>query len=232
MKNKFLTILSFVSLSLIFAQETDTKLSKTDDSEYKPRLYLGIQVGTLGGGLQLGIPITKMIDVRLSGSMIRPKSRNITSKEDGVDVKSMLEFKSSSGSLIFDFSLSKNKPGIKLAAGAFYNNISLNVDRSYYHSTYEIDLGNLEMNFTNKNKINPYLGMVFGNFKKSKSMFFVFEMGMIYHGSPKLNFTGEGRISPTANESNTQAIENNVSSVKFYPYVNMQLNFYLTKKKN
>ncbi|MDB0011274.1 hypothetical protein N9E20_00545 [Crocinitomicaceae bacterium] len=53
------------------------------------------------------------------------------------------------------------------------------------------------------------------------------DMGLLYHSKPQLTFSGEGYIAPTANASNTTIIENNVKSLQFYPYMNMQLNFKL-----
>lgn len=83
------------------------------------------------------------------------------------------------------------------------------------------------MEFTPKSQLSPYLGLSFGNLKNSKRLFFSMDMGLLYHSKPQLTFSGEGYIAPTANASNTTIIENNVKSLQFYPYMNMQLNFKL-----
>lgn len=225
------TCLMLVSILSIKAQDNAATTSAPAESDYVNRPYLGIQfIGSTGIGLQFAYPIGQRWDIRVTGNRFGKKSRTIKSSEEGVDVTSDISFETGGIGLIGDFSLSKKKPGIKLAFGAVYSSLALNITRSYYHPDYKIDLGKLSIQ-SDMMPVNPYLGMVFGNFKKAKRVVFAFEMGVLYLGKPKVIFTGEGRVGPTANESNTEIIENNIKSAQFYPYTNMSLNFKLGKIK-
>ena len=207
--------------------KASTNLDWTNTYNAKP--YLGIQLGSLGAGLQFAYPIGNRFDVRISGTYLPKIGLSIPSTEQGVDIVSKYNFQTGCVALICDLSLSKKKPGIKLAFGAVYSMTKVSGTRQYHEPTYDLDLGSLTLGFTPKLPVNPYLGLVFGNFMKSKVVFFTLEIGALYHGKPKVVFTGDGRVSPTANDANTQIIADNVKSLQFYPYANLQLNFRLKK---
>ncbi len=117
-------------------------------------------------------------------------NRTIAGTEEGVDVSSDFTFKTGSASLIGDFSFFENKPGIKLAVGAVYSMTSLTVHRTYYEPNFKLDLGYLDLDIKPQLPVNPYLGVVFANIKKSKNVFFSLEMGALYHWKPQVTFTG------------------------------------------
>lgn len=229
MKNKLLLMfyLSFVGWS--GAQTEPLPSVKPDTTTYKAKPYLGVQVGFFGAGLQFSYPINNRFSVRVAGTYLPSITKTISGKEQGLDVVSDYTFQTGGAALMGDFSLSKNKPGIRLSFGAVYNMTKVSGVRTYHEPTYDLDLGYLNLEFTPKLPVSPYLGFVFGNFKKAKRAVFALEIGALYHGSPQVTFTGDGRISPTANESNEEIIENNVKSLQFYPYANLQLNFNLKK---
>jgi len=168
-----------------------------------------------------------MISLRATGSYLPTIERTTIGSVQGATSTTDVSFKGGGAGIIGDFSFFPNKPGIRLAVGALYNRTQATAVRNYYYSSEDLDLGTLTIGFKPKFQVNPYLGVVFGNLKKSKRLFFSLEMGMLYCNKPQVQFTGVGYISPTANESNTAIIENNVKSLQFYPYVNMQLNFKL-----
>lgn len=222
---------SLVIIALIFSgvQGAFAGLNNTpsDSSAYTSKMYVGAHVGTFGVGLQFAYPLSNMITLRATGSYAPSFNKTITGTEDGAETSTDYTFQTGGAGLIADFSFFANKPGIRLSAGALYNTTKAVANRSYYLASEDLNLGTLNMEFTPKSQLSPYLGLSFGNLKNSKKLFFSMEMGVLYHSKPQLTFSGEGYIAPTANASNTTIIENNVKSLQFYPYMNMQLNFKL-----
>lgn len=215
---------SFLCISTTFAGFNSSPL---DSVAYKPKPYLGAHLGTFGGGIQFAYPLSNLITLRATGSYFPSLNRTLTGTDEGAIVTTDINIQSGGAGIIADFSLLKNKPGIRLSVGALYNNSQATAVRSYLYESDSIDLGTLTLEFSPKFQISPYLGIVFGNLKKSKRVFFSMETGVLYQSNPQVVFTGTGHIAPTANESNTSIIENNVKSLQFLPYVNMQLNFKL-----
>lgn len=199
----------------------------SDSVKYEPKPYVGIQVGSFGGGFQFAYPISPMITLRAGGSFCPSIERTFLGTEYGATTTTDILFKTAGGGIIADFSLLKNKPGIRLSAGAIYNGMTTTANRSYYYESEDLDLGDLMMVFTPQLRVNPYVGVAIGNLKNSKHLFFSIEGGVLYQGKPQVEFTGEGHIAPTANESNTSIIENNIKSWQWYPYMNIQLNYKL-----
>jgi len=219
---------SLIALLFIGIQSTFAGVNNTSDSSgYTPKMYTGIHIGSFGGGLQFAYPVSNMITLRATGSYFPSFSKTITGTEEGAETTTDYGLKTGGAGLIADFSFFPTKPGIRLAAGAIYNTTSVTANRSYYLASEDLEMGTLNMEFTPKNQVSPYLGLVFGNLKNSKKVFFSMEVGALYLSRPQLTFTGTGYIAPTANASNTTIIENNVKSIQFLPYVNMQLNFKL-----
>lgn len=206
-----------------FAQDKDAA------NDYTPRPYVGLQVGSLGAGLQFTYPLTKRIELRAAGTYLPQVGMNFTGVSGSADVTSEVTFETGSASLIGTFSPFAKRPGLKIAAGAVYTMTAINAMNAYYLPEYDEDLGTVGIEMTPRLPVNPYLGIVLGNAGKAKRVSFAFELGAMYHGKPKVNMTGTGRIAPTANESNTAIIENNIAAFQFYPYGNFQLNFFLTK---
>ena len=223
-KSLFIISLIFTSIQGTFAGLIDTP---SDSSEYKTKMYVGAHVGSFGFGIQFAYPLSDMITLRATGSYAPSFSTTITGTEEGAATSTDYIFQTGGAGIIGDFSFFPSKPGIRLSAGALYNTTKANANRSYYLESEDLDLGTLSMEFTPKSQISPYLGVSFGNLKKSKRVFFSMEIGALYHSRPQLSFSGDGYIAPTANESNTSIIENNVKSFQFFPYMNMQLNFKL-----
>lgn len=221
-KKKFivLSLFSFITSSHFFAQDV-----KNDSLSYKPKMYAGIHIGSTGGGIQFCYPINEMIAVRAQGSFLPSIATKFNGTEEGAETTTNFSFNTSGVGILTDFSFFKSRPGIRFSLGAFYNNTNASIDRSYYLASEDIELGNLKLDFKPSNKVSPYIGLSFGNLKKSKRVFFSMDLGTLYQGTPDLTMSGNGYIAPTANESNTLIIENNVKSVQFYPYINMQLNF-------
>ncbi|MDX1445426.1 hypothetical protein [Lishizhenia sp.] len=224
MKKSLLLLTSLLCLSYTgSAQEEAT-------NSYSPRPSVGLQVGSLGAGLQFTYPISKRIELRASGTFLPELGMSFTGTSGGADVSSDYRFSTGSASLIGTYAPFAKRPGLKIAAGAVYTITKISAVNAYYLPDYDEDLGILGIEITPGLPVNPYLGIVLGNAGKAKWVSYAFEFGAMYHGKPSVTMTGEGRIAPTANPSNTAVIENNISSFQFYPYANFQINFFLKKQ--
>ncbi len=107
--------------------------------DYKAKPYVGLQIGTLGAGLQFAWPINNMISLRANGTYLPTMKKQVVSAVSTINVTSDYSLSSSGASLMADFSFFKNKPGIRLSTGVVYNASKFNGLRSYHEATYDID---------------------------------------------------------------------------------------------
>lgn len=208
----FMIVFSFLN----FSQELE-----------KQKPTLGIQVGSMGAGLQFTYPFAKRWDARIAASYMS-LNLNSSSKDKTIATEKKTGVTMGGVSLIADFTLSSKTPNWKLAMGVVYPLNKIEETRSYTYIAdgFNEDLGSLTLAFT-PIPINPYLGFVFGNFKSTKRVGFALELGTLYHGKPSVSFTGTGRIEPTSEQD--EVVANNVKNYNFYPYANFQLIFKLSK---
>ncbi|KQC02673.1 hypothetical protein [Pedobacter sp. Hv1] len=224
----FLLVLLMISAS---AQEPSAPVGKPTNLGDHRKPYMGVHLGSTGAGLQFAYPIAKRWDLRLTGSYLPQLPYTTSGTEGTVDYSAKYTLRSGIIGLFSDFALSKNRSGIKLSFGAVYSFLKITASRDFREPNYNLDLGNLYLE-SKKMPISPYLGLILGNQAKARRVSFAFEIGTFYQGKPRLGFTGTGRVAPTANESNRAIIESNVSSLQFYPYGNLQLNFKLGKTQS
>ena len=208
--------------SMTYAQ-SDSTASKAPTGKSD---YVGLQFGSLGIGGQYVHPLNARWSLRFSGSyfsMGAPTSTIVTPRyTETRDVKGTV----GGGSAIADFDISPKTPNWKLSMGAFYtiNEVSQMSSFVYTENGNNKDVGTLDLTFT-ANPVSPYLGLVWGNFKTKKKLFFTLELGTLYHGKPKVSFTGTGLIEPTTQQD--YIIADNVSNYNWFPYANFQLNYKL-----
>ncbi|SFT73115.1 hypothetical protein SAMN05216474_1988 [Lishizhenia tianjinensis] len=224
MKKRLLLLTGLLCLSFTHLAQEETATS------FSPRPSVGLQVGSLGAGLQFTYPLSKRIELRASGTYLPELGMTFTGKSGGADVTSDYKFSTGGGALVATYSPFAKRTGIKIATGAIYTLTKVSAVNTYYLPKYDENLGVLGIEINPGLPVNPYLGIILGNAGKAKWVSYAFEFGAMYHGKPQVTMTGEGRIAPTANESNTAIIENNISSLQFYPYANFQLNFFLKKQ--
>jgi len=205
MKLRTLALLVLLTTGSTFAQEVEKKAPS----------YLSLKLGTLGGGLEFSHAIAFRWALRYNFTYFQyamnkeTKSGNVTTVRDA-------SVRAGGLGVISDFNLSKTNPNFKLAMGAVYqfNRVSDSRAYTYTSSSTTEDLGSLTLTFT-AFPVNPYVGFVAGNFRSQKHLQFSFEAGTLFHGRPRVEFTGTGRIQQTAEQ--VGIVEENVKNYNWFP---------------
>ena len=194
-------------------------------AQEKPPSYFGIQIGTLGAGLQYVKPLNSRWDLRASATFLK-LTKNRETISSTLTTKETIEMRTGGLGIIADYCISKNTPNWKIAFGAIYQFNKITDSRQYdvEYNDSKVDLGNLSLEFTTF-PVSPYAGFMWGNFKSEKKIIYCLELGTLYHGKPKVLFTGEGRIAPTAELD--EIVSENVKDYNWYPYLNFQINYKL-----
>ncbi len=227
MRKLFITCLSlFLMESTYKAQTTEEKSKTTTSTETKNGFNAGIQIGTLGAGAHFVYALNDRVHFRLSGSYIPLKYKNSFEEEKNVNTDNELQVKLTTVGLKCDLMPSKSLEGFRFSLGLFYNASQYQIHRIYTYDDGSIkeDLGTLTIK-ANYPKINPYLGMVFGKYKASRKVNLFLEMGVLYIGKPTIDFTGTGRVEPTAEQG--PIVQENLKGYNWMPNVNLHLNYKL-----
>lgn len=227
-KNKMrsqLFILPFAFLTFVArsqeSQPTTNETTPNSNDLQKGNMTIGVQVGSLGPGLQFTYTVNSKLNLRAVGSFMK---LNYSTEFDESQVHTSEKIMAKTGviGLISDWNVF-NKQWFRLSGGVVYNFNQLIDTRNYVYTktTPSYDVGSLTLDFTTM-KVNPYLGIVLGRQNQDKKVNFLVELGTLYHGQPKVNFTGEGRIGATSEQ--VDVVKSNVSNYAFYPVLNLQLN--------
>ncbi|WP_435354427.1 hypothetical protein [Emticicia sp. SJ17W-69] len=224
------TILLFLLCSgSIFAQDAETKPSKPSPTPKKIAIIL--KIGTTGISPEVSYHFKPKINFRGVVSFYSYHRNDIVSFDQGDDVEK--------GKVQYDAKLKVGNVGalvdyypfkkfLAINAGVFYNltavdvgivpksNIKFN-DRIF--TPEETGTLGLKMKY---NKVAPYLGLSFGNPHNGKVKF-LFDLGVLYSGSPKIEMQGTGSIEPTAAQA--PQLEANLKPVYLYPVMKFGLSY-------
>lgn len=213
--------------SVGFAQESESTASPTKKTNL-PSPYLGVQMGSMGFGMQFVYPVKPRLNLRLAGSYFQ-YSMDIQTTTSRYETDRTQFLKVGGVGLIADYAFLKTSLNWKLAAGLFYqvNQIGQYDSYTYVDNGNNEDLGTLDIDFTTF-PVAPYAGLVFGNFNSGKRVTIALELGTLYHGKPRVEMTGTGPVGPSA--ENADLIESNVSNYNWFPYGNFQINYHFNKK--
>lgn len=199
--------------------------SQVNEEAKKHPQYIGQQIGTLGYGLHYSYGISPQWALRANASYFHINQR--TEETSSTLISERHRFLRTGGfGIVADWSFAKNNPNWKLSFGAYYQFNLARETRDYTYMSGDVieDLGRLKIEFTTM-PVNPYLGFMFGNFKSDKVITYAIEAGTLFHGHPKVDFTGSGRIEQTAEQDDL--IRDNVKNYMFYPVINFKLNYKL-----
>jgi hypothetical protein len=124
------------------------------------------------------------------------------------------------------------KTGLRVTAGFLINLNKITTEmtptKTYVvgGDVYTLDLlgkMNGEIKF---NKISPYFGIGFGNpIAAGKKLGFTFDIGTMYHGSPKVDLSASGLIEPSASPEQEEKLVSNLSWFKWYPIISFGLTY-------
>lgn len=231
MKRRILAaILSLIGISGTMAQQTDTTKALPESSKGPLKVGLGIQVGTMGPGLNLAFEYFKHWNFRLTGTYLQ-----FNYNDNNSDLHYIFNSNARTGAVgvYADWFPFNKARGVGFTAGIAYSFVNIQASGkstiSYEQGDFSVtpdEIGELSSTFTT-NPVMPYFGLGFGRSVPNKRVNFRFELGAFYMGSPKVDLTATGRVAQTVEEK--EKIENNLSNYMFYPNVSFNLNFKVTK---
>lgn len=122
--------------------------------------------------------------------------------------------------------------GFRITGGALYNGNDVDAEGKPTNGSYKIgdetytaeDVGTLTANF-DVDDVAPYIGIGWGNaVSKDKRWSFVFDLGVIYQGSPEVTLSANGTLAndPTFSaelEKERRELEDDLDSYKYYPVI-------------
>jgi TonB dependent receptor len=184
-------------------------------------MSLGIHAGSSGLGIQYNITLNKYFNGRLEGSYIAKKNYIYNQVMQGVNVQDNISVTTGLVGLFADFH-SPKATYLNLTLGVVYDFTSAKVVQTATAPDSKKDLGTLVLN-AKVNKVNPYVGLVWGNPVPKKKASIALELGTYYVGSPKITWVGTGIVGPTADQASI--VENNIKSYSWLPVLSLHLNF-------
>ena len=195
-------------------------------------IALGVKAGTLGAGLDLTVGLAPVLNLRV-GAQGFSLSRTFTEQDVSYDGKADLR----SAWLLLD--IHPGGKGTRVSVGGVYSRNKL-TGTSPTTGTVTINgvaypialIGTIDGEVT-ANDVCPYLGLGWGNAVRPGSpVRLAFDVGVFYQGAPKVSLTAHPAIPALVPasffadlEKERQKAENDASSYKFYPVVNLGLSY-------
>lgn len=191
---------------------------------------LGIKVSTLGLGLEVERSFSDSISGRIGVNYL---TYSYSGTEDDIEYDFDLNLMSLSALLDWH----PFKGSFRISGGAIYNGNNLDA-KAKTSDTFDIgdstytsaELGTLKGKI-DFNAIAPYLGLGWDtSFGKNKGFGFLFELGAIYQGSPKVDLSADGlKASNSTFQSELAKEEKNLQSAlnefKVYPVIAIGLSY-------
>ncbi|HOY09002.1 MAG TPA: hypothetical protein PLB05_02875 [Candidatus Omnitrophota bacterium] len=223
MKTAWLVILTLIAAlcvpALAFAE-----------SGYGSRLAIGLQGGTLGGGVEGIIKIHDQFNTRIG---VNGFDFDYDGTED--DVEYDFELKLFTVSALVDwFPFSNN---FRLSAGFMVNGNEINAsakssdDYTLGDVTYtSSQVGTLKGNI-GFNDLAPYLGIGYGNpFGADGSWLLSLDFGVMYQGEPEVDLSADGLLANNPAflgdlQREEDNLENDISAFKFYPVIALGITY-------
>ncbi len=195
------------------------------------RVALGVKGSSLGVGADLTIGVVKSLNVRLNGNVFK---LNRTVKISDIDYDGTVDLKSALALLDFH----PGGAGFRISVGGGWtgNKIDGSTPKT---GTFVVNgvsydasqVGRIEGE-VKPNSYGLYAGLGYGNaVAKGSPVKFIFDLGVLYHGEPKVTLTPvagsstfpAGYLANVAIEQ--QKGQDDVSKYKFYPVLSMGLSY-------
>lgn len=243
---KILLLFTLLSSPIIGQTITDStaKAKKVFIPPVANKLAVVLKFGTTGISPELSYRVNSKINVRASFSIFNYKrveilnidtgSSNSTSTAPPEKAKMQYDASVKLGNfgILVDFFPFKRRV-FALNAGVFYNTTSFSVDLQ--------PKGNLNFNdriFTPEEtgmlgliikypSVAPYFGLSLGNPNTGKRLKFLFDLGVMYTGSPLIEMHGTGSIEPTAGQA--AQLQTNLKPIYLYPVLKFGLSYPILK---
>lgn len=193
-------------------------LSAAPLSAFAETYTVAAKISTLGGGLDLAIPVTESIDARLGFNTF---SRNINKNSNGTNFSGKLNL----GTLTALADWHPMNSSFRLTGGLMYNNNKLTMTAvpiagnvTIGGTTYTAAQAGTASSKVDFNKIAPYLGFGWGSAPKNTGLSFNADFGIMFQGAPRANVTATGVAVTAASlaQANTD-LNNSLSNYRYYP---------------
>lgn len=180
---------------------------------------IGVKLGTLGPGVEIGIPFTPNICARLGLNYF---TYSYDTTQEGIEYDADLTL-FSIGALI-DW---HPTGGIFRVSGGFiYNGNEVEGKAEGDIEIGDNEYTDIEVKATvDFDEFSPYVGIGWDtSFGAEKQWGFICDLGIIYHGEPnvKIKATGTG-IDPDDVEQEEEELEDNIEDFKWYPVITLGL---------
>lgn len=193
-------------------------------AEDKGNVGLGFKLGTLGYGLELDVPLSRMFHGRLGYNGLSYSTDDTygdISYDTGLDLSTataLLDWYPFAGN--FRMTLGYVGNGNEIDAAS---NFQVNDDVTIGDTTYTVTSAADQLSGKVTVSDGPYLGLGWGNASKKKGFGYTFDIGVLYQGTPDVELTGHGQFSAPAVagelEKEEHQFEDDISDYKIYPVV-------------
>ncbi|MDD5678434.1 MAG: hypothetical protein PHW60_10655 [Kiritimatiellae bacterium] len=213
------------------APQNSAKSSEYIDSDNPPYIALAAKIGTLGPGLETTIGIVEWLNLRAGGYYFRFRhGGNVKDVEFDFDVKL------ASVPLMVDLHPFQNE--FRISGGVIYNrnmadldgapNVITKIGNNYYTSD---EIGEL-IGSVRFNNWAPYIGLGYGNavLDADKTWGFVFDIGIMWQGSPSvaLSSSGTKAADPTFQQDlaiEESDIQDDADVFRIYPVLSFGISY-------
>jgi len=190
---------------------------------------LDAHISTLGGGLELAVPLTEKYDARLGFNQFKFST---TQNSGGLNYKGDLKL-ASVGALVDWRPWSGTT---HLTAGVIFNSNKLALSATTTPGTYTINGapynsagGDTITSSVEFNKVAPYLGFGWSGHPKNKGFSFSSDFGILFQGSPKASVTttgawGGANTSQLTTDAQNQ-LNTDLKNFKMYPVVSLGIGY-------
>lgn len=200
--------------------------------EYEPPyIGLAVKVGTLGPGVEMTIGVTDWLNLRVGGNYFRVRHGGTVQ-----DVDYDVDVKLASVPMLVDIHPFENE--FRITGGVLYNRNMADLDATPDtdtkigdHTYTPEQIGELSGSIR-FNNFGPYIGLGYGNvvLDADKTWGFVFDIGIMWQGTPTINLYSDGTMSgdPTFQSDLDQQkndIQDKADYFRIYPVLSFGISY-------
>jgi hypothetical protein len=190
---------------------------------------LDAHVSTLGGGLEVGAPLSERYTARVGFNTFKASGNT-----DSGGLSYQGDLKLSSVSVLMDW---RPWSGVThLTAGVIFNSNKLELNATAIAGTYDFNGvpytstgGDTVTTTVDFNKVSPYLGIGWSGQPKKQGFSFSTDIGILFQGSPKASVTttgtwGGANTAQLAADAQAQ-LNSDLSNFKYYPVLSVGIGY-------
>ncbi len=218
--------LIFLFSTLFWSQVSSSNQS---DSLFGRRIGISAQAGSLGIGGSFNLRISKKIELSLSYSLLDISTKLETSF-DGQAVDLTINNRNNYSSFIVNLYPSIHS-SFHFLMGAIFskNEFPINAvsrdSQSYQKIIFSPEqLGKLDFTFKGS-EIMPVLGIGFGRTIPKNRLGIGLDLGAAYLGKLTSSISANKAFEPAANSNNEKVLNDAFSTINWYPFLQMKINF-------